>query len=114
MLEHKPSMKSKELSVDLRDRVVLRHKSGEGYRKISAALRVPMSTVASIIRKWKKYGTTRTLPGAGRPYKLSDQGRRALVREVTKNPMVTLSELQRSSVERGEPSLRSTISAAIH
>ncbi|KAG2468725.1 TCB1 transposase, partial [Polypterus senegalus] len=107
-------MKSKELSVDLRDRIVLRHKSGEGYRKISAALKVPMSTVASIIRKWKKFETTRTLSGAGRPSKLSDQERRALDKEVTKKPMVTLSELQRSSVERGKPSRRTTISAAIH
>ncbi|KAI3372222.1 hypothetical protein L3Q82_022660 [Scortum barcoo] len=82
----------------------------EGYRKISAALKVPMSTVASIINKWKKFGTTRTL----RPSKLSDRGKRALVREVTKNPMVTLSELQRTSVERGEPSRRTTISTAIH
>ncbi|MBN3290452.1 TCB1 transposase, partial [Polypterus senegalus] len=106
-------MKSKELSVDLRDRIVSRHKSGEGYRKVSAALKVPMSTVASIIRKWKKFETTRTLPRAGRPSILSDRGRRALVREVTKNPMVTLSELQRSSVERGEPPRRTTISAAI-
>ncbi|KAG2458520.1 TC1A transposase, partial [Polypterus senegalus] len=107
-------MKSKELSVDLRDRIVLRHKSGEGYRKISAALKVPMTTVASIIRKWKRFETTRTLPTAGQPSKLSNWGRRALVKEVTKNPMVTLSELQRSSVERGEASRRTTISAAIH
>ncbi|KAG2458847.1 TCB1 transposase, partial [Polypterus senegalus] len=103
-------MKSKELSADLQDRIVLRHKPGEGYRNISTALKVPMSTVASIIHKWKKFETTR----AGRPSKLSDRGRRALVREVTKNTMVTLSELQRSSVERGEPSRRTTISAAIH
>ncbi|KAG2455820.1 TCB1 transposase, partial [Polypterus senegalus] len=107
-------MKSKELSVALRDRIASRHKSGEGYRKNSAALKVPVSTVTSIIRKWKKFETTRTLPRAGRPSKLSDRGRRALFREVTKNPMVTLSELQRSSVERGEPSRRTTISAAIH
>ncbi|KAG2466802.1 TC1A transposase, partial [Polypterus senegalus] len=106
-------MKSKELFVDLRDRIVSRHKSGEGYRNFFAALKVPMSTVASIIHKWKKFETTRTLPRAGRPSKLSDRGRRALVRKVTKNLMVTLSELQRSSVERGEPSRRTTISAAI-
>ena len=85
MSEHKPSMKSKELSVDRRDRIVLRNKSREGYRKMYAALKVPLSTVASIIRKWKKFGTTRTLPRADRPSKLSDRGRRALVREVTKN-----------------------------
>ncbi|KAK3515048.1 hypothetical protein QTP70_004035 [Hemibagrus guttatus] len=38
----------------------------------------------------------------------------ALVREVTKNPMVTLKELKCFSVERGEPSRRTTISAALH
>ncbi|XP_067308833.1 uncharacterized protein [Pseudorasbora parva] len=103
------SIKSKELSVDLRDGIVSRHRSGEGYRKISAALNVPMSTVASIIRKWKKFGTTRTLPRAGRPVKLSDPGGKALDREVTKNPMVSLTELQRFSVEREEPS-----STALH
>jgi len=55
-----------------------------------------MRTVASIIREWKKFGT---LPRAGCP-KLSDRRRRALVREVTKNPMVTMTELQFFSVER--------------
>jgi hypothetical protein len=34
--------------------------------------------------------------------------------KVTKNPMVTLIELQSSSVEMGEPSRRTTISAALH
>ena len=79
---------------------------GEGYKKNSAALKVPKSTVASIILKWKKFGTTRTLPSAGCPTKLSNQGRRVLVREVTKNLMVTLAELQRSCVEMGETSRR--------
>ena len=37
-----------------------------------------------------------------------------MVREVTKNQMVTLTVLQRCSVERGEPSRRTTISAALH
>jgi hypothetical protein len=37
-----------------------------------------------------------------------------LVREVTKNPVVTLTELQSSSVEMGEPSRRTTISGALH
>ena len=46
-----------------------------------------------IILKWKKFGTTKTLPRAGHPAKVSNQGKRALFREVTKNPMVTLTEL---------------------
>ena len=51
---------------------------------------------------------------AGRPAKLSNQGRRALVREVTKDTIVTLTELQSSSVEMREPCRRTTISAALH
>ena len=37
-----------------------------------------------------------------------------MVREVTKNPMVTLTEIQSYSVEMGEPSRRSTTSVALH
>jgi DNA-directed RNA polymerase specialized sigma24 family protein len=74
-------MRLKELSVELRDRIVSRHRSGVGYQNISAVLKVPENTVASIHLKWKS------------------RGRRALVREVTKNPMVTLTELQSSSEE---------------
>jgi hypothetical protein len=36
-----------------------------------------------------------------------------LVREVNNNPMVTLTEVQSSSVEMGEPSRRTTISSAL-
>ena len=37
-----------------------------------------------------------------------------MVTEVTKNLMVSLTEFQSSSVEMGEPSRRTTISAALH
>ncbi len=95
-------MRSKELPEELRDRIVARHRSGQGYKKHSAALKVPKSTVASIILKWKTFGTTRTLPRAGRPAKLSYRGRRALVREVKKNPKITVAELQRCIREMGK------------
>uniref|UniRef100_A0A9J8CQ00 Transposase Tc1-like domain-containing protein n=1 Tax=Cyprinus carpio carpio TaxID=630221 RepID=A0A9J8CQ00_CYPCA len=112
MSEQMRIMGSKELPEDLRDRIVARHRSGQGYKKISAALK---STVASIILKWKTFGMTRTLPRAGRPAKLSYRGRRALVREVKKNPKITVAELQRCSREMGEKSCRkSTITAALH
>ena len=77
-------------------------------------LKVPKNTVASSILKWKKLGTTKTLPRAGSPAKPSNRGRRALVRKVTKNLMVTLIELQSSSVEMGEPFRRTAIFAALH
>jgi hypothetical protein len=84
---------------------------------LSAAFKVAKNTVASIILKWKKLGTTKTLPRAGRPAKLSNQGRKALVREVNKKPMVTLTELKRSSVEmdnlpKGKPPLQNSTNQA--
>ena len=51
--------------------------------------------MASIILKWKKFGTTKTLPRAGRPAKLSNRARMALVREVTKNPMVNVRSVKK-------------------
>jgi hypothetical protein len=104
-------MRSNKLSVELRDRIVSSHRSGEGYQNISLSFNVPNNTVASIILKWKKFETTKTLPRAVRQ---RNWGRRALVKEVTKNPMVTLTELQSSSVEMGEPSRGTTMSAALH
>jgi hypothetical protein len=107
-------MRSNELFVGLQDRIVSMHRSGEWYQNLSTALKVAKSTAASIIFKWKKFGTTKTLPRAGLLAKLRNRGRRALVREVTNNPMVTLTELQSSSVAYGEPSRRTTISVALH
>ena len=71
-------------------RIVLKHRSGFGYQNNSAALKVHKNKEASIILEWKKFGNTKTIPRAGYPAKLSNRGRRSLVREVTKNPMATL------------------------
>ena len=87
---------------------------GKGTKEMSAALKVPKNKMASIIFKRKKFGTTKSLSGAGCQSKLSNWGRKALVREVTKNLMVTLTELQSSPVEMGETSKRTTISLALH
>jgi transposase len=72
-------MRWKELCVELRDRIVSSYRYGEGDHKVSAALTVPKNTVASIILKWEKFGTNKTLPRAGHPAKLNNRGRRALV-----------------------------------
>ena len=61
--------------------------------------------MASRTVKWETSGSTRALPKGAR---------RALVREVTKNPTVTLTELQKFSAERGENAGRTTLSVALH
>ena len=68
----------KELSIELQDRIVSWHRSGEGYQTSSAALKVPKNTVASIIRKWKNPGTTKTLSRAGHLAKLRNHGEKGL------------------------------------
>ena len=72
-------MKTKELSKQVRDKVVEKYRSGLGYKKISETLNIPRSTIKAIIKKWKEYGTT-NLPRGGRPPKLTDQARRATKR----------------------------------
>ena len=53
------------------------------------------------------------LPRTGRPAKLTNRGRRALVREVTKNSMVT-DRAPESLCGMGETSRKTTVSAALH
>ena len=60
-------MRSKELPAELRGSIVSRHRSGESHKNNYVSLKVPKSTVVSIILKWNKFGTTRTLPRAGHP-----------------------------------------------
>ena len=76
-------MLSKELPAELRNRIVSRHRSGDGYKTNSAAFK---SRVASIILKWKKFGTTRTPSRAGRPAKLSNQGKKDLGKRGDQEP----------------------------
>jgi transposase len=64
-------------------------------KKISKTLKIPRSTIKSIIKNWKEYGTTTNLPRECCPPKLTDQTRRVLIREATKRPKITLKELQR-------------------
>ena len=53
-------------------------------------MKIPQSTIKSFIKTWKEYGITTNLPRQGRPPKLIDQARRALSREATKRPKITL------------------------
>ncbi|KAJ8283937.1 hypothetical protein COCON_G00027870 [Conger conger] len=112
--EQKKSKKSKELPVELKDTIVQRHISGEGYKTISKSLNISSSTIGSIIRKWKVHCTTETLPRSGCPSKLSNQARNRLVSEATVRPTVTLKELKSSIAEMGENVSESTISRSLH
>ncbi|CAB1457465.1 unnamed protein product [Pleuronectes platessa] len=69
-------MKTKELTKQVKDKVVEKYEAGLGYKKISRALNISLSAIKSIIRKWKEYDTTANLPRGGRPPKLKSRTRR--------------------------------------
>ncbi|KAJ8355580.1 hypothetical protein SKAU_G00183740 [Synaphobranchus kaupii] len=54
--------KTKELSKDVRDKIVDLHKAGMGYKTIDKQLGEKETTVGAIIRKWKKHEMTINRP----------------------------------------------------
>ena len=79
--------KTKELSKDIRDKIV--HKAGMGYKKIYKQLGEKLTTVGEIIRKWKKHKVTANLP----PRKISPCGISMMMRKVRDQPSTTQEEL---------------------
>ena len=48
------TMKTEELSKQVRDKVVEKYKSGLGYKNVSETLNIPRSTIKCIIKKCKE------------------------------------------------------------
>ncbi len=61
----------KELSEDLRIRIVAIHKDGLGYKKFGNSLEQSYSTVARVIQRFSKMGFTQNRPRKGQSKKLS-------------------------------------------
>uniref|UniRef100_A0A8B9GZK2 Sleeping Beauty transposase HTH domain-containing protein n=1 Tax=Astyanax mexicanus TaxID=7994 RepID=A0A8B9GZK2_ASTMX len=52
--------KTKEHFKAIRDTIVEGHKAGKGYKTLFKLLGLPVSTIGSIIQKWKANGATIT------------------------------------------------------
>ncbi len=76
----------REMSQDLRNKIISLHKKGEGYKKISKALLISQNTVAKVVQTFKKDGTaTISQRRPGRPRKLTPRQERLLMRRVEEN-----------------------------
>lgn len=106
--------KVKEVSEYLRKQIILLHSEAMSYRKISAQVNVPYSTVGSIIRKFKEYGTTVNLPRSGAPRKIGLRARRHLLRKIKNKPMMTRKEIQIDLEASGTKVSERTISRELH
>ncbi len=85
--------KTKELSKDVRDKIVDLHKAGMGYKTIAKQLGEKVTTVGAIIRKWKKHKITVSLPRSGAPCKISPHGVSMIMRTVRNQPRTTREDL---------------------
>ncbi len=61
----------KELSEDLKKRIIALHKDGVGYKKIAKILKLSCSRVAKTIQRFNRTGSTQNRPRYSRPKKLS-------------------------------------------
>ncbi len=85
--------KTKELSKDVRDKIVDLHKAGMGYKTIAKQLGEKVTTVGAIIRKWKKHKITVNLPRSGAPCKISPCGVSMIMRTVRNQLRTTREDL---------------------
>ncbi len=75
----------KELSEDLKKRIVALHKDGVGYKKIAKTLKLSCSMVAKTIQRFKRTGSTQNRSRHGRPKKLSARAQRHIQRLCLRN-----------------------------
>jgi transposase len=75
-----------ELSDFQRGTVIGCHLSNKSVRQISALLELPLSTVSTVIMKWKRLGATMAPPDkSGSPHKLTERDHRMLKHLACKN-----------------------------
>ncbi len=85
--------KTKELSKEVRDKIVDLHEAGMGYKTIAKQLGEKVTTVGAIIRKWKKHKITVNLPQSGAPSKIKPRGVSMIMRTVRNQPRTRQEDL---------------------
>ena len=104
--------KSKEISQDLRKTIVDLHKSGSSLGAISKHLKVPRSSVQTIVRKYKHH-TMQPSYRSGRRHVLSPRDERTLMRKVHLNPR-TAKDLVKMLEEAGTKVSISTVQRVLY
>ena len=90
-------------------KIVDLHKSGSSLGVISTRLKVPRSSVQTVVLKYKHHGTTQPSYRSGRRRVLSPRDELTLVRKVQINPRTTAKDLVKMLEETGTKVSISTV-----
>ncbi|KAI4875649.1 hypothetical protein NFI96_000346 [Prochilodus magdalenae] len=101
--------KTKELSKDVRDKIIDLHKAGMAYKTFSKTLGEKETTVGAAVRKWKKYKMTVHRPRSGAPCKISPGEVSLIMRKVRNQPTTTRGELVNDLKAAGTTVTKKTI-----
>ena len=105
----------KELSEDLKKRIIALHKDGLGYKKIASTLKLSCSTVAKSMQRFKRTGSTKNRPRRGRPRKLSARAQRHIKRLSLENRRRSAASIAAEVEEVGaQPVSAQTIRRTLH
>uniref|UniRef100_A0AAZ3SEX7 Sleeping Beauty transposase HTH domain-containing protein n=1 Tax=Oncorhynchus tshawytscha TaxID=74940 RepID=A0AAZ3SEX7_ONCTS len=97
----KAYLQIKQISQDLRKTIVHLHKSGSSMGAIYKRLKVPRSSVQTIVLKYKHHGTMQPSYRSGRRRILPPRDERTLVRKVQINTGTTAKDLVKMLEETG-------------
>lgn len=104
---------AKELALETKATIIDLHKKGQGYRKISKTLSIPIPTIQGVVRRFQQRGHVGNADRPGRPRKLPARSVRKVVRKVEQYPRTTLGEIQDDLANEGLKVSKDTISRTI-
>lgn len=106
--------KTKEISLELRKKIVEAHDKGQGYTAVSKRFTVSRTSVRCIIAKYKETNSVRNKPGRGRKRKISRTLERKIVRDVSKMPRTSAKMIVADLASSGVDVSRNKVVRALH